>query len=769
MKTSILNSGIAGLILMVLLPIQSFSQGKPSSTNIGDIQYPMINPDKTVTFRVQTSAETQNVQVVLDRPYDMQNIAEGLWEYTSSPQDPGFHYYSLKTGGLYVADPATYTYFGMSRQASAFEVPEEGINYYLPQKEVLQGALRSRRFYSAVCGQWRRMYVYTPPGYEENPTARYPVLYLQHGGGEDERGWPNQGKVNIIMDNLIAAGKAQPMIIVMNSGYAVYAGTEYPVQIPNARSSVEAFVAFEDMLIKDVIPLVDQTYRTIPHKNARAMAGLSWGGRQTFETVFNHMDLFSYVASFSGALPVDESTGIETLYKGVFQNVDKINRELKLIWLGTGETESKTTQHMYVALNEKGIKNLHFYESPGTGHEWLTWRRCLHQFTPLLFKHDSSSIQAECRSLYVADGGSQSPSPINQPVPAATNIPGIRYPVINPDLSVTLQVNAPEAKRVTLDMLEKYEMKKNADNVWEVTTKPQVPGFHYYFIEIDGLYVSDPSSEFFYGCGKMASGIEIPEEGTTFYLPQHVPQGEIRTQLYYSDITQSWRQCFVYTPPGYEEDTNKNYPVLYLQHGGGEDETSWSNQGKADYIMNNLIAAKNAVPMLVVMDRGYAVDPSKKREEQQGMFRFDTFSDVVAQELVPFIDSNYRTFANRENRAIAGLSMGGFQAWQIGLNHTGMFSAIGGFSGGGSIPQGGQESAYSTLLQDPETLNKTMEVLYLSIGTEESKQFYETVNGFHRQLTEAGIKHVYYESPGTDHEWQTWRRSLHQFAQLLFK
>lgn len=151
------------------------------------------------------------------------------------------------------------------------------------------------------------------------------------------------------------------------------------------------------------------------------------------------------------------------------------------------------------------------------------------------------------------------------------------------------------------------------------------------------------------------------------------------------------------------------------------------------------------------------------------MFRFDTFSDVVAQELVPFIDSNYRTFANRENRAIAGLSMGGFQAWQIGLNHTGMFSAIGGFSGGGSIPQGGQESAYSTLLQDPETLNKTMEVLYLSIGTEESKQFYETVNGFHRQLTEAGIKHVYYESPGTDHEWQTWRRSLHQFAQLLFK
>jgi hypothetical protein len=235
LSRAIIKTGSA-MIFCSIITGTMWAQGIPSVTNIPNAQYPMVNPDRTVTFKVK-APDAKSVQIVLDRPYEMQKGQDGTWELTSSPQVPGFHYYSVQIGGLQVTDASTYSYFGMSRQASAFEVPEEKVDFYLPQKGVPQGALRSRRFYSKVCDEWRRMYVYTPAEYEKNPDKRYPVLYLQHGGGEDERGWPNQGCIGAILDNLIASGKAKPMIVVMNCGYAVYAGNKYPEQQPNARSS----------------------------------------------------------------------------------------------------------------------------------------------------------------------------------------------------------------------------------------------------------------------------------------------------------------------------------------------------------------------------------------------------------------------------------------------------------------------------------------------------------------------------------------------------
>ncbi|MDR0961562.1 MAG: esterase [Mediterranea sp.] len=353
--------------------------------------------------------------------------------------------------------------------------------------------------------------------------------------------------------------------------------------------------------------------------------------------------------------------------------------------------------------------------------------------------------------------------------PATTNILGISYPMVNPDLTVTVRVNAPTADSVTLDLMKKYPMTKNADGIWEATTEPQVVGFHYYFIDVDGAYVSDPSSELFFGCGLMASGVEIPEEGAEYSLEQQVPCGELRTQMYYSNITQAWRRCFVYTPPGYD-DSDTRYPVLYLQHGSGEDETSWGVQGKTDIIMDNLIAGKLAVPMLVVMDRGYAVDPTVKPTPGGGrrFAGFNTFERVITEEVVPLIDKTYRTIADRDHRAISGLSMGGFQATSIGFNHTDMFANIAGFSGVSPVTEENWSTAYNGLFAHAEAFNSKIKVLYLSLGTEEAERF-GMVTDFHNRLTEAGIDHVYYESPGTAHEWLTWRRSLHGFAQLLFK
>ncbi len=297
--------------------------------------------------------------------------------------------------------------------------------------------------------------------------------------------------------------------------------------------------------------------------------------------------------------------------------------------------------------------------------------------------------------------------------------------------------------------------------IWKVTSDPQVPGFHYYFINVDGVRISDPSSRLFFGCGLMASGIEIPEEGVDYYLENNVPHGEVRMQRYWSDLTQTWRICYVYTPAEYDLDPNKRYPVLYLQHGGGEDETGWSNQGRMDNIMDNLIARGQAVPMIVVMDRGYAtLANSQDSGTSRNMFNFTAFEWVVVQELIPMIDAGYKTLAERNNRAIAGLSMGGFQSWSIGLSHKNLFAYIGGFSGSGM-------AAYPE--NYPASLNDQMRLLYVSTGTAESEQMYAGVKAFHDMLDINGVNHIYYESPGTAHEWLTWRRSLSQFAVLLFK
>ena len=304
-------------------------------------------------------------------------------------------------------------------------------------------------------------------------------------------------------------------------------------------------------------------------------------------------------------------------------------------------------------------------------------------------------------------------------------------------------------------------MTKNADGIWEVTSEPQVPGFHYYFINVDGVHMADPSSQLFYGCGMMSSAIEIPEVGVDFYLPKDVPHGEIRMQRYWSELTQTWRTCYVYVPAEYEKKADKRYPVLYLYHGGGEDETGWAIQGKVDNIMDNLIAAKKCVPMLIVMDRGEALVPrASMADGPRSMFNFTNVDMLVSQELIPMIDSKYRTVADRDHRAITGLSMGGFISWSVAMNHPELFAYVGGFSGSGMAQN---PDAY------PASLNDQYKLLFISTGSDESPQMYATVTNFRDVLEKNGVKHVYYESPGTGHEWLNWRRSLKEFVPRLFK
>jgi enterochelin esterase-like enzyme len=314
---------------------------------------------------------------------------------------------------------------------------------------------------------------------------------------------------------------------------------------------------------------------------------------------------------------------------------------------------------------------------------------------------------------------------------------------------------------------------KADDGTWSVTTDPQVSGFHYYYLVVDGVEVSDPASQSFFGVGKQSSGIEIPEKGVDYYSSMHVPHGDVRERIYYSNVTQGWRRIYVYTPPGYDDGTTTRFPVLYLQHGAGEDETGWSTQGHVANIMDNLIAAGKAKPMLIVMGSGYARnqgDPAVAAGPVSFSSMLAAFDQVTTQELIPFVDSTYRTISDRDHRAIAGLSMGGMQAFQVSLNHLDMFSYIGGFSGAGGGFGGPIDinTAYKGILADPAAFNSKVHLVYLSLGTAEPSRIHDSVISFRDALDKGGIKYTFFSSPGTSHEWLTWRRSLNDFAPLIF-
>ncbi|HHU97924.1 MAG TPA: esterase [Petrimonas sp.] len=358
--------------------------------------------------------------------------------------------------------------------------------------------------------------------------------------------------------------------------------------------------------------------------------------------------------------------------------------------------------------------------------------------------------------------------------PSEVNQPGKLYPQVNSEGRVRTQILAPDAKSVQLDIGGvKYDMRKDDKGLWTGESAPQDEGFHYYQLNIDGASVPDPGTIYFYGAGRWGSGIEIPAHDQDFYAVKDVPHGLLSEVIYFSEITRAWRRCFVYTPPGYESNSNERYPVIYLQHGSFEDETGWAKQGKTNLIMDNLIASKKAVPMIVVMDNGYAYKPREgAAADAPRAPQVSAFEEVMVNEIVPLIDSRFRTKADRKSRAIAGLSMGANQTMRIIMNNLDVFSNYGGFSGTSNYPSSDEidtKTFLNGVFDDAALVNDRVDVLWLGLGTKEPRPFPTSVGAFRNMLDKQGIRYVYYESPETAHEWLTWRRSLYQFAQLLFK
>ncbi len=349
----------------------------------------------------------------------------------------------------------------------------------------------------------------------------------------------------------------------------------------------------------------------------------------------------------------------------------------------------------------------------------------------------------------------------------ATNIDP-SYPRLLADGSALLRTKAfAKDWRVSLDRGCRFYLQ--SDGSWMAHTRPLVPGFHYYWFEADGQVLNDPASNTYFGCGRMSSAIDVPEDGTEWMdYRQDVPHGQVHIVSYYSTVRQAKADVWVYTPASYEQG-KKRYPVLYLQHGGGEDETGWIRQGKTNLILDNLIAEGKAKEMIVVMANGTLNVPGMKTGySKEGMAGFE---QELIENVIPTIERQFRTLADRRHRAMSGLSMGGGQTFFVGLGHPELFSAVGIFSTGlfGGIAGSGKsfdaEATLPGLLSNASQYNKDLQLLYISVGEDDFRITHtqKAVAG----MKEAGLNITFETYPG-DHEWQVWRKSLHSFVQKLF-
>ncbi|MCF8335168.1 MAG: esterase [Bacteroidales bacterium] len=607
------------------------------------------------------------------------------------------------------------------------------------RNNIPKGKIDTVTYNSKTVGNSRNALIYTPPEYSEN--KKYPVLYLLHGIGGDEYAWLNNGDVKVVLDNLYAKNKIKPMIVVMPNGRAMKDDRAVGNIFDSAK--VQAFATFEQDLLNDLIPFIESHYPVIKDRKHRAIAGLSMGGGQSLNFGLDNLSKFAWIGGFS---PAPNTSKPEEL----LPDPNEAKKKLKLLWLSCGDKDNLITisrkTHHYLKTNN--IPHI-FYVDHGH-HDFKVWKNSLYMFSQLLFKPVDSATIEKINNLGR---------------PAETNVRGAEYPQILPDGRTVFSLKAPEAQKVQLDLGKKYDMTKNDEGIWKVTTDSLGEGFHYYSLIIDGVSVADPASETFYGMGRMASGIEVPFKGDDYYQVRNVPHGEIRIKRYYSDVINTWRQFYLYTPPGYNKNTNKKYPVLYLLHGGGEDERGWAKQGKTDLIMDNLIAEEKAVPMVIVMIDGNM--PSTLNGFGEEVLK--VFERELKKSIIPFIEKNYRVKTGSKYRALAGLSMGGIQTLYAGIYNTNMFSYLGVFSSGWIQPMQKDlaNEQYRFMENNTATINNNLEQFWISVGGKEDIAW-ENCQAMISKFNKLNIDYTLNKYPG-GHTWPVWRDNLYNFAQLLFK
>jgi len=602
---------------------------------------------------------------------------------------------------------------------------------------IAHGKIDTISYMSKTVGKNRRAIIYIPPAYSKS--KKYPVLYLLHGIGGDEKEWLNGGHPQVILDNLYAENKIEPMIVVMPNGRATKDDSaKGNIMAPD---KVQAFATFEKDLLNDLIPFIEKKYPVLKDREHRAIAGLSMGGGQSLNFGLGNLDQFAWIGGFSSAPNTKPP-------EQLLPNPEDARKKLKLLWISCGDNDGLITysQRTHDYLNANNVPHIYYIE-PGV-HDFKVWKNSLFMFSQLIFK----PVDVSKFNKYSVCG-----------IPPSSNIRGVKYPQILPDSRAIFRIKAPDAQKVQLDLAKKYDMVKNSEGIWEVTTDSLTEGFHYYSLLVDGLALVDPASETFYGMGRMASGIEVPFKGDGYYAEKDVPHGEICIKRYFSTVFNSWRQFYIYKPAGYDVNINEKYPVLYILHGGGEDERGWATQGKTDLILDNLIAANKAKPMLIVMPDGNVAG------QGFGENTLRMFERELKQSIIPFVEKNYRAETGSKSRALAGLSMGGIQTLYVGINNTDLFSYLGVFSSGWIIPAQNElaNKQYDFMKTNIDKIKNNLNLLWIGVGGKEDIA-YNNCQALLKKMDELKVKYAYSEYPG-GHTWPVWRNNLYNFAQLLFK
>jgi enterochelin esterase-like enzyme len=613
------------------------------------------------------------------------------------------------------------------------------VGYDVPRSDIAHGKIDSVMYDSKTVGTKRKALIYLPPGYSKS--KKYPVLYLLHGIGGDEHEWLYGGHPEVILDNLYAENKVEPMIVVLPNGRAMK--DDRATGNIMAPDKVQAFATFEGDLLDDLIPFIEKEFPVYKDSEHRAIAGLSMGGGQTLNFGLGHPETFAWIGSFSAAPNTKRP-------EELLPDPGEVKRKVKLIWISCGDDDGLLmfSQRTHEYLQAHDVPHI-YYIQPGV-HDFNVWKNSLYMFSQLIFKQVDESKFA----LYTMLG-----------TPAPTNVRRAKFPQILPDSRAIFRIKAPDAQKVQLDLARKYDMVKDTAGVWSVTTDTLSEGFHYYSLIIDGVPVADPASETFYGMGRMASGIEVPIKGYNYYALNDVPHGDIRIEKYFSKVFNQWRQMYIYAPPGYDANTSEKYPVLYILHGGGEDERGWAMQGKTDLILDNLIAEQKAKPMLVVMPDGN----TNTNFTGFGERTLRMFEAEMKQCVIPFVEKHYRAGTEAKDRALAGLSMGGIQTLYVGFNNTDMFSSLGIFSSGWILPMQKElaDAQYAFIEKNLATITKNLNLVWVGIGGKEDIA-YNNCQIMRSRFDEMKIPYEYDDYPG-GHAWPVWRHDLYKFAPLLFK
>ncbi len=698
----------------------------------------------------------------------------------------------------------------------AFPDPPAGFNQ--KRDNIPHGELTAVEYDSKSLGTRRRMRVYTPPGY--STTRTYPVLYLLHGIGGTDTEWTQSCHANNVIDNLLAEGKIPSMVVIFPDGNSSRTvadleaaaardrsgASQPPAGAPGAGAgrgrgmNMEPWLTpFENDLLKDIVPYIDAHYSVYTDRDHRALAGLSMGGGQTLNIGLVHPETFAYVGGFSSAPDTRQPPT-------ALAPDPSVPKQLKLVWLGCGNKDGliRISQAVHQYLKENGVP--HVWHVDSNAHDTTEWDNNLYLFSQHLFTNQPMQIAAAAQAPQAGRGGrgAQPPVEIDKTPPvedfksselnAMVNGQLKQYPEVNSQRRVRTRLRAPDAQSVLLDIGGvRYPMAKEADGWWSGVSNAQDEGFHYYQLWVDGVSVPDPGTLMFYGASRWGSGVEVPAHDADFYAMKNVPHGNLREVHFFSEIAHTTLQCYVYTPPDYEKGS-KRYPVLYIQHGAGEDEHGWGGQGHAGLILDNLISEGKAKPFIMVIGNSYIPGMSGGRggvpgrgpapsgappavaasqpgaappagapggrggPGGRGFAMTDTpFEHVLIGEMIAFIDANYRTLADQQHRAMAGLSMGGMFTHGITLAHLDKFAYIGMFSGGSIAP---------SEIKDAAEFKKKVKLVFVGYGSRENGATGRTNV---EDLKKAGVNAVYYESPLTAHEWLSWRRDLHEFAPLLFQ